>query len=177
MKRPRKLSPKHSSAMRRAAGREPPRVQTPEGEKKFGQKIGEIIRRDGMKPRDDPATKPDVAAKAKSVKVKPVTTRKGSAHVADVATKAVAVKSPAKGKPRSRRSWRRSGVAGRTRAVGRPTMCRSRGTCGRVCLRRGVTYHQGSRPSRRRSRLLRMSLIRACRRRWCRSPSSRRTTR
>lgn len=89
MERPRKLSPKHSSAVRRAAGREPPRVQTPEGEKKFGQKIGEIIRRDGMKPRDDPATKPDVAAKPKSVKVKPVTTRKGSAHVADVATKAV----------------------------------------------------------------------------------------
>ena len=78
--------------MRKAAGREPSKAQTPEGEKKFGQKIGEIIRRDGMKPRDDPATKPDVAAKAKSAKVKPVTTRKGSAHVADVATKAVAVK-------------------------------------------------------------------------------------
>lgn len=88
MKRPRKLSPKHSSAMRRAAGREPSRVRD---SAYWGKPVGTEIT-PGLKPKAaaDPATKPDVAAKAKSAKAKPVTAGKGSAHVADVATKAVA---------------------------------------------------------------------------------------
>ncbi|GAB05409.1 hypothetical protein GOAMR_34_00760 [Gordonia amarae NBRC 15530] len=117
MRKPRTLSPKHSSAMRRAAGREPSRVQTPEGEKKFGQKIGEIIRPDGMKPRDDPATKPDVAAKAKSTKVKPVAARNGSAHMADVATKAVAAQKAGRVKRAAQKAGPVAAVAAMPKAV------------------------------------------------------------
>ena len=110
----------------------------PEGEKKFGQKIGEIIRPDGMKPRDDPATS-RTSRQGQERQGQAGHYPQGSAHVADVATKAVAVKSPepAKAKAVKPKVLASVGVVGRTRAAGRPTMCRSLGTCGRVCLRQG----------------------------------------